>query len=244
MAGLEVLGAAASAIQFADAAWKISKLFASLSLHVEGAPSSILKGKEQIEHLAGIADLIKNSLVLQTDLIASLLRACVRETRDLEALLSKLVDGAISGRIARYWNAIGGIQTEKRISAICERLEREKTAIILCIVSIDANATSKVGELVGQVIRDFPSLQETAKGVSVLLDEIKDIKLMTATLRNDLVNLMQSLQALGSTTESSDSPLASHIALNSGDPTVIKASVEELQNSLDRLTVSRAQSIL
>lgn len=138
MSGLEVLGAAASAVQLADAAWKISKFFSSLSSHVKDTPSSVLKRKAQIEHLAEIARLIKNSVVLQTDLIASLLRVCVQEIRDLESLLSKLVDGATSGRIARYWKAVGGIQTEKRISAICDRLEREKTAIILCIVSIDA----------------------------------------------------------------------------------------------------------
>ena len=142
MSGLEVLGAAASAIQLADAAWKISKLFSSLSSHVKDTPSSILKRKAQIEHLAEVARLIKNSPVLQTDLIASLLRACVPEIGDLEGLLSKLVDGATSGRIARYWKALGGMQTEKRITTICERLEQEKTAIILCIVSIDAYVPS------------------------------------------------------------------------------------------------------
>ncbi|KAL8826389.1 MAG: hypothetical protein Q9191_003834 [Dirinaria sp. TL-2023a] len=236
MSGLEVLGAAASAIQFADAAWKISKLFSSLSSHVKDTPSSVLKRKAQIEHLAEIARVIKNSLVLQTDLIASLLRACVQEIGELEGLLSKLVDGATSGRITRYWKAIGGIQTEKRISAICERLEREKTAIILCIVSIDANTTSKIGEDVGQVIQDLPSLQETAKGVSVLLDEVKDVKLMTATLRDDLANLVQSLRTLSSTIEPSESSLSSHGGLSSGDPTVIKANLEALQNSLHNLT--------
>ena len=144
MSGLEVLGAAASAIQLADAAWKVSKLFSSLSSHVEDAPSSILKRKAQIEYLAEIARLIDDSPMLQTDLIASLLRACVPEIRDLEGLLSKLVDGATSGRIARYWRAVGGIQHEKRISAICECLEQEKTAIILCIVSVDASVPSSL----------------------------------------------------------------------------------------------------
>lgn len=102
----------------------------------------------------------------------------------------------------------------------------------------NSNTTSKIGEDVGQVIQDLPSLQETAKGVSVLLNEVKDIKLMTTTLRYDLANLVQSLQALCSTTEPSESFLSSHGVLSSGDPTLIKADLEALQITLHNLTVS------
>ena len=75
----------------------------------------------------------------------------------------------------------------------------------------------------------------------MLLDEIKSIKLMTVTLRHDLVNLVQSLRALCNTTEPSESSFPSHGAMSSGDPAAIKANVEALQNSLHSLTVSRVQ---
>ena len=91
-----------------------------------------------MQHLVAIARIVESSPALQTDLIESLLRSYLEEAKCLEASLAQLIADPDPEKIVRYWKAIGGVTKEKRISAICERLEKEKSAITLCIVSIDS----------------------------------------------------------------------------------------------------------
>lgn len=142
MSGIEILGAVAAAIQLAETGLKIVKLISSLPSHVEGAPTWIKRRQAQIQHLVEIARIIQSSSALQTSLVQSLLESCSREAKELEAILADLVIDPAMGTFARYWKAAGSVRKEKRIAAICDRLEEEKSAITLCIVSISSSVQS------------------------------------------------------------------------------------------------------
>ena len=139
MSGLDVLGAVAAAAQLAATGLEIVKLISSLNSHVKDAPSWIKGRKTQIQHLVDIAGAIQNSPVLQTDLIQSLLESCNREARDLENVLTELDISPTAGILVRYWKAVGGMKKERRIAALCDRIEEEKSALTLCIVSISSS---------------------------------------------------------------------------------------------------------
>ena len=135
---MEILGAVAAAIQLAQVGTKVIKLPFLLLSQFQDAPTSVQKRENQIQHLVAIARAIECSTALQTKLIESLLRRCSQEAKYLKALLTPLIAGSGMRKIARNWKAIAGVMKEKRISATYKRLEEEKSALTLCIVSIDA----------------------------------------------------------------------------------------------------------
>ena len=135
MSGLEIFGAVAAASQLVEAGSGIVSLISLLRAQVHDAPASFEKRLGQVQHLISIARLIESSPALQTDLIRALLESCRREATQIEALLRELTASIDDGKLKRYWKAVGDVKKEKRLSAICERLEECKSAIVLCIVS-------------------------------------------------------------------------------------------------------------
>ena len=137
MSGLEVLGAVAAAVQLAECGLKIARLITQLRSQVHDAPASLSRRLLQVQHLTEIARLIESSPALQTTLIERLLESCLRDAAELEALFERMVSKSSShGKIAKYWKAVGDMNKEKQISALCDRLEEGKSAITLCIVSV------------------------------------------------------------------------------------------------------------
>ena len=139
MSGLEVLGAVAAAIQLAEIGLRVVKLISTLPSRIKDVPSWVQRRQVQVKHLVEIALSIQSSPALQTDLIQSLLERCSREVENLATILAELVIDPGASTLARYWKAAGGVRKEKHIAAICDKLEEEKSAITLCIVSINSS---------------------------------------------------------------------------------------------------------
>lgn len=139
MSGLEVLGAVAGAIQLVDASLGIIKLLTTICSTLHDAPESINRRAIQLELLVEIARLIQKNPSLQTPLISSLLMNCIDKANELQHILAKFTAKLNSGKIERYWKALGGVIKENKISELCKGLEEEKSALVLCICSIDSS---------------------------------------------------------------------------------------------------------
>ena len=135
---LAVLSAVAAASQLAEQCVKISKFIASLYSKVRDAPESIRKQTVQVEQLIAIARLVQHNLSLQTDLVASILGNCFREAGQLGEELKKISVSAGGGRAKSIWKVLVGLTKEEKILAHFARLEQEKSALALCIETIDA----------------------------------------------------------------------------------------------------------
>ena len=138
MSGLEVLGAVASAVQLADACLKIATCAVDLFSRVRDAPETIRKRIVAVEQLVEIARLIEHNPSLQTPLIASVLTRARADADQLFEILTKIDAQPSAGKVVKYWKALEGITREKRILAICDRLQENKTLLTLYIASINS----------------------------------------------------------------------------------------------------------
>ena len=108
------------------------------SLKSIDAPESIRKKTAQVEQLVAIARLVQHNLSLQTDLVASILGNCFREAGQLGEELKKISVSAGGGRAKSIWKVLVGLTKEEKILAHFARLEQEKSALALCIETIDS----------------------------------------------------------------------------------------------------------
>jgi hypothetical protein len=135
---LAVLGAVSAASALAEQSIKIIRFLSDLPTKVRDAPASIQNQVVQVQQLVEIARLIEHNPSLQTSGIASILGTCGREAQQLLDVLWKLSVAAEDGRAKKLWKAIDGMKKEKDILAHLDGLEREKSALTLCISSIDS----------------------------------------------------------------------------------------------------------
>jgi len=138
MSGLEVLGAVASAVQLADTCVKIASCAVDLFSRVRDAPVTIQKRLEEVKQLIEIARLIEHNPSLQTPLIASILARARADADQLFKILTKIDVQPTAGKVVKYWKALEGVTKEKRILAICDRLQETKASLTLSIASINS----------------------------------------------------------------------------------------------------------
>jgi hypothetical protein len=134
----EVFGAAASALALAGIAAEIANLIKNLTSTVLHMPGKVAQWNVQIEQLIDIAELIQGNACLQTPLLQSITSDCRKDAEKLRSLFASLDPLATSGVGKRYWKAISGIANEKRILDTFKKLEEDKSALALCIASIDS----------------------------------------------------------------------------------------------------------
>ena len=138
MSGLEVLGALAAASQLVEQGLKLTRFLSGLYKKVQDAPESIRKQAVQIEQLIDICRLIESNQPLQTPAIASKLRTCLLDINQLQDILIKISVAARDGKARQLWKAIDGATNKKKINALFEKLEQQKSSLTLCIQAIDS----------------------------------------------------------------------------------------------------------
>jgi len=134
MSGLEVLGAAASAIQLAQAGVAITRFF----LQVHGAPETVQSRAARVQSLIKLANLIASNPHLQTQEITDIIKRCVQETGRLKDLLNKLQVDKDDSRFRKWTKAVNGVAREKRIIEFLDELESQKAELILCITNLNS----------------------------------------------------------------------------------------------------------
>ncbi len=135
---MEVLGAVASAVQLADTCLKIATCAVDLFSRIRDAPETIRKRIVAVDQLVEIARLIEHNPSLQTPLIASVLARARAEADQLFEILKKIDAQPTPGKMVKYWKALEGVTKEKRIVAICDRLQEIKASLTLNIASINS----------------------------------------------------------------------------------------------------------
>ena len=138
MSGLEVLGALAAASQLVEQGLKITIFISGLYKKIQGAPESIRKQVIQIEQLVDVSRLIEKNQSLQTGEITSILKECLVEVNHLRDILSKITLEVGDGKVKQLWKAIDGVMKEKKINALFEELEQQKSSLTLCIQAVDS----------------------------------------------------------------------------------------------------------
>lgn len=133
-----VLGAVAAASQLVQQGIEITKFLSDLYSKVQEAPESVRKQLVHIEQLIDIARLIIQNPSLQKESMASILRTCLRQAVDMQNLLEKVSATEKDGRLKKIWKSVAVVTKEKKIDTLFNDLEREKSALALCILETDS----------------------------------------------------------------------------------------------------------
>jgi len=131
---LTVLGAASSAAQLLQQGTKIVKFLYNLRLKMKDAPEKI---QRQIRQLSLILELFLHNASLQIDSVALVFDSCLQRSQELKSYLDDLSLDKAKGRLRKFKRAFKSVVKEHDIAVLFDSLEREKTALMLCIQEID-----------------------------------------------------------------------------------------------------------
>ena len=88
--------------------------------------------------LGDIARLIGSKSHLQTEEVKVILERCLKAAGALRDILQRLFAEEDGPAIKRWAKSVGGLVMERKVLELMQNLEREKTALVLCIASIDS----------------------------------------------------------------------------------------------------------
>lgn len=128
-----ILGAMAAASQLAEEGLQITLFLCQLGSKIRGARDLTNRRVKQVEQLIIIARQIISNPSLQTETMASILQACLEETRKLDKLLRKLAVSSRHSKSIRFTRSLKAVIKKKEINAHFESLERIKGLLGLCM---------------------------------------------------------------------------------------------------------------
>jgi hypothetical protein len=138
MSGLGILGVAASAVQLAQLSLAIVTTWSSLFLQLRDIPNTVQNRILQVKTLGDIARLIGSKSHLQTEEVNVVLDRCLKAAGALRDVLQGLFVEGDGPAVKRWAKSVGGLVMERKVLELMQNLEREKTALVLCIASIDS----------------------------------------------------------------------------------------------------------
>lgn len=163
MSGIEVVGLMASASQLALYSIRIITCVSEIVQKVQDAPARIRQHSDQIRQLVSTAQLIEQHHLLQTVQVHAHIKAALEQAKTLSATLEQLTKDYSRGPIRRYWIVLKATK-EKEILANFDRLETEKSALLLCI------SLAQV-DLLGQGIHKLEMAEKEARQRSTVAEE-------------------------------------------------------------------------
>jgi hypothetical protein len=192
MSGLEliaVVGVAASAAQLIEYSLKIIGMVAEIYSRIRDAPKRIVQYTTQINQIIAACRAIQEYKSLDTPLIDDQIRSIFGELKHLDLALTGIRrDYTAGSKSKRAWKTIVS-NKEKSIVTCFERLEKEKTALILCINVVHIQTLRNIGSGVDILIeRGMPSpFPEFFNG----LDEVIDCKVSKSTLGREKLYMLK-----------------------------------------------------
>ena len=151
MSGAEIMGVLASTTQLAAYTIAITNTAREIYREVKGAPERIQQHTRQLSLLIQVAHLIESRESLQTEVISDQVRSTLQQAENLHELLQKLKEKISKSSVKRVWTALIG-DKGKEIEATFERLEREKSALLLCISLVQSDVLGEIQVKFDQVI--------------------------------------------------------------------------------------------
>jgi hypothetical protein len=168
MSGFEALGVLASIAQLLDYSLKLSSLVREVYSRVRDAPERVATHTAQIRQLVDTARLIGRSSDLQRPLVGIHIKATLAEAESLLRILERMVQDYTKGTSKkRIWKALIGAG-ERRMLTSFDRLEKEKSALILCIGFIHTETLGTIRDGVDELIPKMANIDQsvTALGKS------------------------------------------------------------------------------
>ena len=135
---MDVVGAIASATQLIHYAVKLTTILATIDQRMRDVSKRINLQHGQLSQLIDTAQLIKNNQLLQTPTICAHVNATLEEARDLSKVLERVDTARTNGLIRKCWIALDG-RKEREVLASLDRLEKQKTALVLCVITAHSN---------------------------------------------------------------------------------------------------------
>lgn len=132
MSGIEVVGLVASVSQLVTYSIKITQNLSEICQRVQDGPLIVKQRSDQIKQLISTAELIQQNHFLQTAHVLIHLNETLEQAKTLSTTLERLANDYSRGSIRRCWKILIATK-EKTILANFDRLEKEKSALVLSI---------------------------------------------------------------------------------------------------------------
>ncbi|CZR68737.1 uncharacterized protein PAC_18636 [Phialocephala subalpina] len=169
MSGLElitVIGVAASAAQLVDYSLKLIRTISEIYNRAKDAETRLVRYTSQIYQILEVGRAIQDNEDLQSPLVHNQLQCTLAEVKQLDRDLGVIyLDYTTGSGRRRAWKAIVG-NKEKRILESFETLEKEKTALILCIVVVHNHHLQGIGNSVDILVK-------REMGISDFIEKVK-----------------------------------------------------------------------
>lgn len=165
MSGIEVLGVLASIAQLLDCSLKLSSLVGEVYSRVREAPERVVMHTAQLGQLVDTARLIERSSDLQKPIVNIHLKATLAEAARLQRILERMIEDYTKGsRKKRILKAVKGAGERLMLNSF-ERLEKEKSALILCISFIHTETLGTIRDGVGELIPKMDTINRSVTAI-------------------------------------------------------------------------------
>ena len=145
MTGIEIIGLTASLTQLVDLSIKLSGALTTFRRRLHEEPVRIEEYQSQLKHLANTAILITENHELHTSMVHGHVQAILSRMNGLDKLVNDLNSIEAQRNLKRYWRALTG-RKEKEVAAAFNRLERDKTTLVLSITGTNTGLLREISE--------------------------------------------------------------------------------------------------
>lgn len=166
MSGVEVLGIMASVAQITQCAISITSAIAEIYGTVQAAPARVQQGSEQLERLLVTADMIKENRMTQTKSVEAHLAAIVADVNALRVLLSRLATSSKKS-FKRYLRVCLGNLEEREMIAQFDKIEKEKTALVLSIIAVHSSFSDATLDTVRPMANKVDNMHQDMRSLTV-----------------------------------------------------------------------------
>lgn len=177
---MEIIGVLASASQLAFYGLSITTSITEIYRRVQDTPERIRQHTDQLRHLISTAQLIEKNKFLQTEIIDDHLITTLGQARALSKILEQIKADYTHGVVRKYLKIINGTK-EKEILTQFIGLEKEKSALLLCISVIHTDLLGDIHVYVGTLIQE-PSLKMSEERESRQQIAANDLSLVNSSI--------------------------------------------------------------
>ncbi len=135
MSGFEVIGLIASASQLIRYTGEIIDYTRSIFIFLKGSTRRFSQHREHLEALILAVEAIRQTPLLQTQLIQHHLGVLLRRTENLRAVLRRYTIDLPQKLLKRFRAALSAQKAQEQILKDLSALERDKSNLLLCITS-------------------------------------------------------------------------------------------------------------
>ncbi|KAF4979291.1 hypothetical protein FDECE_18087 [Fusarium decemcellulare] len=187
METVEILGASAAALQFADQALKITQFLYTSVSKLRAAADVQKQRVERVSQLSALLHAVICHKAFQTDLVAKELSRCLKDASRLRDILVKFDTTATASRWKRYPKKLLALLKDDEISECFAILERDKGSLAIALQNADSQLLSDMGI-------ELTSMHGHVLSMSIVVGKIEDGVEKTSTAVPQVLEKLDSLE--------------------------------------------------